>query len=291
MRLADKVVLITGAGSGLGRESALLFAAEGAQVAVTDVSEGRAKDTAALVAERGGDAIALTLDVTDEAAVEAGVDATVEHYGRLDVMFANAAIAEVGLGTTPFEDVTLDAWNQVVAVNLTGVFLAAKHAVRVMRSAGRGTIVVTSSAGGLVAYPGFYAYGSAKGGVNSLVRHLAWGLGRDGIRVNALCPAHGMSPNLLLPLDAPVIGQSYEEVAGPWDPSVSPIPFKAPRPPSLRDNANVALFLASDDSMYMSGVCLPSCDGGTLARVAIEFQQDWESEVTQSASAGEAAVS
>jgi hypothetical protein len=100
-----------------------------------------------------------------------------------------------------------------------------------------------------------------------------------------------MSPNLLLPLDAPVVGQSYEEVAGRWDPATSPIPFKAPRPPSLRDNANVALFLASDESMYMSGVCLPSCDGGTLSRVAIEFETGWETHVTSTVSAAEAAAS
>jgi NAD(P)-dependent dehydrogenase (short-subunit alcohol dehydrogenase family) len=119
---------------------------------------------------------------------------------------------------------------------------------------------------------------------------MAWALGSYGIRVNALCPTHGMSPNLLLPPDAPVVGQSYEEVAGPWDPSVSPIPFKASRPPSLRDNANVALFLASDESMYMSGVCLPSCDGGTLGRVAIEFETGWETQVTNSVSSAEAAA-
>jgi NAD(P)-dependent dehydrogenase (short-subunit alcohol dehydrogenase family) len=280
MRLRDKVVLITGAGSGLGRESAVLFAEEGARVVVTDVSAGRADAAAALIADAGGEAVAVTMDVSDEAAVEAGVDAAVARYGRLDVLYANAAIAEPNLGATPFEELSLEDWNRVLAVNLTGVFLPAKHAVRVMKPQGQGTIVVTSSAGSLVAYPGWFAYGSAKGGVNSLVRHLAWRLGSYGIRINALCPTHGMSPNLLLPPDAPVVGRSYEEVAGRWDPVGSPIPFKAPRPPSLRDNANVALFLACDESMYMSGVCLPSCDGGTLARVAIEFETGWESHVT-----------
>ena len=115
----------------------------------------------------------------------------------------------------------------MLAVNLTGIFLPSKYAVRAMKPRKQGTIVITSSAGALAAYPGWFAYGASKGGINSLVRHMAWALGSYGIRVNALCPTHGMSPNLLLPPDAPVVGQSYEEVAGPWDPAVSPIPFKA----------------------------------------------------------------
>ena len=290
MRLAGKVVLITGAGSGLGRESALLFAAEGAQVVVTDVSPSRTEGTTALVTQSGGDAIGVPMDVSDEAAVEAGVQAAVDRFGRLDVLFANAAIAEPGLGQVPFEDVPLQEWNRVLATNLTGVFLPSKYAVRAMKPHQQGTIVVTSSAGAIAAYPGWFAYGASKGGINSLVRHMAWALGGYGIRVNALCPTHGMSPNLLLDPDAPVVGQSYEEVGGPWDPSVSPIPFKAARPPSLRDNANVALFLASDESMYMSGVCLPSCDGGTLSRVAIEFETGWETHVTGTVSPADAAV-
>jgi hypothetical protein len=290
MRLTGKVVLITGAGSGLGRESALLFAEQGAQVVVTDVSPSRTEATAALVSERGGDAIGIPMDVSNESAVEAGVQGAVDRFGRLDVLFANAAISEPGLGQTPFEDVSLEDWNRVLAVNLTGIFLPSKYAVRAMKPRQQGTIVITSSAGALAAYPGWFAYGASKGGINSLVRHMAWALGSYGIRVNALCPTHGMSPNLLLPPEAPVVGQSYEEVAGPWDPAASPIPFKAPRPPSLRDNANVALFLASDESMYMSGVCLPSCDGGTLGRVAIEFETGWETQVTGTVSQAEAAA-
>ena len=290
MRLAGKVILITGAGSGLGRESALLFAEQGAQVVVTDISPSRAEATTALVIERGGEALGVPMDVSDETAVEAGVQSAVDRFGRLDVLFANAAICEPGLGQKPFEDVSLEDWNRVLAVNLTGIFLPSKYAVRAMKPRKEGTIVITSSAGALAAYPGWFAYGASKGGINSLVRHMAWALGSYGIRVNALCPTHGMSPNLLLPPDAPVVGRSYEEVAGTWDPAVSPIPFKAARPPSLRDNANVALFLASDESMYMSGVCLPSCDGGTLGRVAIEFETGWETQVTSTITQAEVAA-
>jgi NAD(P)-dependent dehydrogenase (short-subunit alcohol dehydrogenase family) len=273
MRLQDKVVVITGAGSGLGRESALLFSSEGARVVVTDLIPARAKKVADEVAAAGGQAVALTADVRVEEDMQAAVRLAVETWGRLDVMYANAGIPEVGFGSVPFEELTLENWNAVQATNLTGVFLAAKAAVPVFRSQGGGNIVVTSSAGGLVAYPHFISYTASKHGVNGLVKVLSLELGKYGIRVNALCPTHGMSINLALAPDAEVLGKSYEEMAA-WDKDKAAMPLRLDRPPVLRDNANVALFLASDDSAYMSGVCLPATDGGTLARVAIIFPED-----------------
>jgi NAD(P)-dependent dehydrogenase (short-subunit alcohol dehydrogenase family) len=288
MRLAGKVAMITGAGSGLGRVSALLFAREGARVAVTDISENRAKETAGLVQEQGGDAIAIKADVTVEAEVAAAVDATVDHYGTLDVMFANAGIPAKDFGLVPFDEVTEEEWDEVHDVVLKGAFFAAKHAVRVMKTRGGGSIVCTSSAAALVGYPGFPQYGAAKGGINALVRILAaWEIGQYGIRVNAICPTHGMSANFLLPPDAPVLGKSHEEMAGEWDPEKSPIPLKLPRPPRLIDNAYPALFLASDESIYMSGVCLPTCDGGTLAQVAIPFGPNWRENLISNAKSGD----
>jgi len=273
MRLENKVVLITGAGAGLGRESSLLFSREGAKLVVTDVVASRAKKVAAEVLEQGGEAEPLELDVTDEAQVEAGVQRAVSTYGRLDVMFANAGIPEVGFGSVPFEDITLDNYRRVVDVCMTGVFLCAKHAVRQMKRQGGGTIVVTTSAASMVAYPGFPSYAGAKAGANGLVRAIALDVGKYGIRINALCPFHGMSANFPLGPDAEVLGKSYEEMA-PWDPDQRAMPLRYDRPPTLRDNANIALFLASDESAYMSGVCLPATDGGTLARVSIIFPQD-----------------
>jgi NAD(P)-dependent dehydrogenase (short-subunit alcohol dehydrogenase family) len=275
MRLADKVVLITGAGSGLGRESSVLFASEGAEVAVVDIDAGRAKDTVSLIEQGGGSAVSLVADVSIEAEISAAVDATVERFGRLDVMWANAGITVPGRGATLFEDLTEAAWDEVLGTNLKGVFFSCKHAIRVMKPNGGGTILTTSSAASLVAYPGMAAYMASKGGVNALVKGLSMELGEFGIRINAICPTHGMSPNFFLGKGYPVVGRSYEEMAGPWDPSVSPIPLKLTRPPTLRDNANVALFLVSDDSAYMSGVCLPATDGGTLSRVAMFFPDDW----------------
>lgn len=280
-RLADKVVVITGAGSGLGREASQLFASEGAKVVVMDLLADRAETTVKLVAEQGGDAIAVQADTTVEADVQRTVRTAVDHYGRLDVMWANAGIVSRGGVPTvmggerlEFQDFPLEDWQHVLAVNLTGPFLCAKHAVPAMRAAGGGNILVTSSAASFAAYHSISPYTATKAGVNGLVRALSLDLGKYGIRVNAIAPTHGMSPNFLMEPGAPVVGQSYEEVSGPWDPGVSPIPLKLQRPPSLRDNAYAALYLVSDEAAYVTGVSLPSTDGGTLARVAIHFEED-----------------
>jgi NAD(P)-dependent dehydrogenase (short-subunit alcohol dehydrogenase family) len=274
MRLRDKVVVITGAGSGLGRECAQLFAEHGANLVVTDLSEDRAKRVGAEVVDAGGDVVWLGADVREKDDMTAAVAVAIDTYGRLDVMFANAGIGEIGFGSVAFEDLTVENWQAVQDTNLKGVFLAAQAAFRVMKRQGFGNIVVTSSASSYVAYPNFVSYTASKHGVNGLVKVLALTLGRHGIRVNALCPTHGMSANLALPPDAEVLGKSYEELAGPWNKDHAAMPLRLDRPPVIRDNANVALFLASDDSQYMSGVCLPSADGGTLARVAINFPSD-----------------
>jgi NAD(P)-dependent dehydrogenase (short-subunit alcohol dehydrogenase family) len=281
-RLKDKVVFITGAGSGLGRASAQLFSSEGAKVVVFDVNPKRAAETEELLLDAGGEVLAIEGDVSREADVEVGVAQTVDRFGGLDVMFANAGVISRGgvpgvLGgeRIEVEDYPLEDWNAVLAVNLTGVFICCKHAIKPMRRRGGGAIVVTSSAASLLAYPSITPYTATKAGLNGMVRNLAFDLGRYGIRVNALAPTHGMSPNFLLPPDADVVGQSYEENAGDWDPAGGSIPpLRLSRPPSLVDNARVALFLASDESAYMSGVVLPSTDGGTLSRVGIQFAED-----------------
>jgi NAD(P)-dependent dehydrogenase (short-subunit alcohol dehydrogenase family) len=202
------------------------------------------------------------------------VQVAADSFGRLDVMHCNAGIPEIGFGQISFEDTTLESFNKVLAVNLVGVFLGAREATRrFIAQGGGGTIVVTSSASGLVAYPGFRSYVAAKAGANGLVRALAVDLGRHGIRINALCPFHGMSANFMGGIEDAPLEKSYEEMAGEWDPSLAIMPLKLDRAPSLRDNANVALFLASDESAYMSGVCLPATDGGTFAKVAIDFPE------------------
>jgi NAD(P)-dependent dehydrogenase (short-subunit alcohol dehydrogenase family) len=281
MKLEGKVVLITGAGSGLGRQASQLFASEGAKIAVVDIDPERAKGTVELVEQQGGTAIAVTADVRSEQQVNDAVAVTVDAFGKLDIAWANAGI--VSRGGVPsvaggeqvdFQDLTDADWQDVVGVNLSGVFYTAKAAVPHLRANGGGVILATSSAASFAAYHSIAMYSATKAGVNGMVRGLSLDLGKYGIRVNAIAPTHGMSPNFLAPAGTPVVGQSYEEVAGPWDPGISPIPLKLNRPPSLLDNARAALFLVSDDAAYITGLTLPATDGGTLSRVAMMFPED-----------------
>lgn len=272
-RLAGKVVLITGAGSGLGRESALLFASEGAKVVVTDIVPARVDRVVGEVRAADGIALGIKADVREAQDLVDAVSAAVEAYGRVDVLMCSAGVPEEGFGTLAFEDISVDGFTSMLATNLIGVFLAARAVVPTMKAQGGGTILAVSSMAGYVAYPGFPGYAAAKHGVNGLVKGMALDLGKYGIRANALCPAHGMSINFAMAPDAEVLGKSYEEMQ-PWDPSATSIPLKLNRPPSLRDNANAALFLVSDESAYMSGVCLPATDGGNLARTSIIFPGD-----------------
>jgi hypothetical protein len=264
--------VVTGAGSGLGRASATLFAAEGADVVCVDVSKERVD---AVVAELGGSAVGVTADVRDEAEVEAAVRTAVERFGRLDVMYANAGIMVPGLGRVAFEDLSLDAWDATLGVNLTGVFLCAKHATRAMKETGGGAILVTSSMAALRAYPGSHAYAASKGGVNALVMNLSVELGQYGIRVNALCPSGGMSPNFLKPGDAPVDGRAYDELRE-WDPQRAPYPLKLDTPPTLADNAAAALFLVSDEARWITGLCMPTSDGGLMHTVGSRLKSGWQ---------------
>ncbi|WP_081005151.1 SDR family NAD(P)-dependent oxidoreductase [Rhodococcus rhodochrous] len=274
-RLLDKVMLITGGGSGLGRQVAILAAQEGAKVVVTDKEEDRIGPVVQAITDTGGTACGVRADVCQEDEVAAAVELAVETYGRLDVAHANAGVTVPGQGSISLEDVTIDQWNAVNDTNLLGVFLTLKHAVRAMKSSSGGSIVVTSSAASLVAYPGFGAYVAGKAGVNGLVRAAAFEFGRYGIRVNATCPTHGMSVNFGLEPSAEVVGLSYEQAAGNWDPEAAVIPLRLPFPPGLEHNAWPIIFLASDESQYMSGVSFPTCDGGQHARTSIPFPDNW----------------
>jgi NAD(P)-dependent dehydrogenase (short-subunit alcohol dehydrogenase family) len=267
MRFDHKVVIVTGGGSGLGRATSILFAAEGASVVIADLFEDRAEQVAEEIRQSGGEAIATKVDVSDEVSTQALVEGTVQRYGKLDVFYANAGIPEAGLGQTPLEELSLEAWNKNIAVNLTGAFLSTKHAARVMKETG-GAIVVCSSAAGLTAYSGWPAYTSAKHGVTGFVKAAAQSLGRYGIRINAVCPTHGMSTGFL---DGSGSSTSHEEASGQWDPAATEIPLKLDRAPTMMDTSKLVLFLASEDAEYMSGQSIGATDGGTLSRVALSM--------------------
>ena len=274
MRLRDKVIAITGSGSGLGREAALLFSSEGARIVTSDVVPGRAQKVAQEVIDAGGDAIGIDADVRVEADMERLVATTVEKFGRVDVMWGNAGIPEPGFGMQPLNESRLEDWNNIFAVNVTGIYLAWKHAAQWMIANGRiGTLLATTSAAAFTAYPGFPMYTASKAAANGLVRAAALEFGKHGIRAIGFAPTHGMSVNFALPPDAEVLGKSYEQMM-PWDPDNRAMPLRLDRPPTLRDNANVALFLASDESAYMSGQTLHSADGGQFARTSIIFPTD-----------------
>ncbi|WP_084126473.1 SDR family NAD(P)-dependent oxidoreductase [Demequina sp. NBRC 110054] len=266
MRFQDAVVIVTGGGSGLGRAAVLRYAKEGAKVVVADIGEERAQAVADEVVAAGGTAMAVAVDIADEPSVAAMVDRTVEEYGKLDVMYANAGIPEPGFGFVPLEDMDLEAWNRNIAVNLTGAFLSTKHAVRVMKPAGKGSVVICSSAAGLTAYPGWTGYTAAKHGVNGFVKAAALSAGRLGIRVNAVCPAHGMSTGFITGESSK---DSHEQAAGGWDKNATEIPLKLDRAPNLDDTVGLVLFLSSDDAAYMTGVSIAATDGGTLGKVAL----------------------
>lgn len=292
-RFQDKVIVITGGGSGLGRLCGHMWAAEGGKVVVTDLIDGRTKQVAKEITDAGGTAIALKADVTQEDEMEAAVKAAVDEFGKLDIMFANAGCAVDGFGTIALEDLTREQFRSVNRVVYDGVYFAGKHACRQMKTQGGGNIVVTVSAGGHNAYPGFGPYCAGKAGAAGLVRSMAYDWGRYGIRANGLSPTHGMSVNFALPPETPPLGLSYEEASlqgvegypstfepgTEWDPfTMFPGPLKVDRPPSLKDNAAVATFLASDDSQYMSGVVIPACDGGNFARTSIPIPENWSLE-------------
>jgi len=259
MLLQDKSVVITGAGSGVGRASALLFAGEGARVVCADVRQEWADETARLIAKNGGTATAVRCDVAIESDVVAAIETTARQYGRLDVMFNNAGVS-TPRGGMKFEDHTIEDFDRLVAINFKGVFLGCKHAVlRFKQQGGGGTIVNTASVAGIVGWGGG-VYGATKGAVNQITRVLAIEAAPFDIRVNAICPA-AMPTTRFLPSQPGAVsaGQPAETLAKlaaihPLGRNITP-----------EDCAAAALFLASDSARNITGVLLP-VDGGYIAQ-------------------------
>jgi meso-butanediol dehydrogenase / (S,S)-butanediol dehydrogenase / diacetyl reductase len=248
MDLAGRVCVITGGASGIGAAGARRFAAAGARLVVADVDPAGAERVAAEVGGR-----AAVADVTDPAALERLVADTVAADGRLDVLWANAGIAGV---RAPCAEQPVEAWERVLRVNLTGVFLSFRAALPPMLAAGRGVLLATASVAGLEASAGSPAYHTAKAGVVMLVRHVALAYGRRGIRCNALCP--GLT-------DTPILDPFAAQLGGRdalFARALPSIPLaRVARPEEIAD---AALFLASDEASYVNGAALP-VDGGMRA--------------------------
>ncbi len=251
MRLEGKVALITGAGGGIGRETSLLFAREGATVVAVDLNEEAAGETVALVTGAGGEALAVAADVSVSADCEAMVASAEDTYGRLDVLFNNAGV----MLSSDDDALTTDeaTWDTTMDVNAKGVFLGCKHGIPALRRAGGGSIVNTASfVAKLGAATSQVAYTASKGAVLALTRELAVIHAREGIRVNSLCPGPLRTELLMKFLDTEEKRQRR----------LVHIPMG--RFGEAAEIAKAALFLVSDDASFMTGAEL-LVDGGITA--------------------------
>jgi NAD(P)-dependent dehydrogenase (short-subunit alcohol dehydrogenase family) len=248
MRLSGKRAIVTGAASGIGRASALLFAAEGAAVVAVDVAD-EVEATQREIAQAGGKCLARKVDASDEAAVKGLVDECVREFGGLEVVYANAGI---GGGLVPFFELSAADWERVLRVNLVGPFLAIKYASSHMRAHGGGSIVCTASVAGLRSGAGGSPYSASKAGVISLVQTAANQLAGTGVRVNAICPGL-IETGMTRPIFDLARARGSEKKIGQLN------PLKRPGQPI--EIARMALFLASDDASYVNGQAI-AVDGG-----------------------------
>lgn len=251
MRLADKVALITGAGSGIGRESAQLFAREGARVVVADLNEDAARETVALIEQEGGQAAAVSGDVSRADDVKAMIQFAEDKFGKLNVLFNNAGIFHPKDGSVL--ETEEDVWDLVINVNLKGVFLGCKYGIPALLRAGGGSIINTASFVALMgAAVSQVAYTASKGGVLSLTREIAVEFARKNIRANALCPG---------PVETPLLASL---LADPERRQRRLVHIPPGRFAQAREMAQAALFLASDESSYVNGATF-LVDGGITA--------------------------
>lgn len=251
MRLQNKVALVTGGTSGIGKAVAYLFAREGAKVAITGRNESRGHAVTARILESGGKAMFVRTDVRHAAECKRAVDATLDSFGRLDVLFNNAGVF---FPQTALE-CSEEEWDLQIDINLKGTFLMSKYALEPMIAQGSGVIINNSSGWGLVGGDKAVAYCASKGGVVLLTKAMAIDHGRQGIRINCVCPGDVDTP--MLPEDARRRGLGWKTyLAGCENRPMGRIG-------TAEEIAKAVLFLASDDSSFMTGAALVVDGGGT----------------------------
>ena len=244
MRLADKVAIITGGGSGIGKASSYLFAKEGAKVVVAQRTQATGEETAAAINSSGGEAIFVYTDVSIASEVEHLVKVTMDRFGKIDVLFNNAAIL---LRATPVESIEESWWDRIFAINVKGIFFGAKYVVPEMKKVGGGVIINTASDAGVRPLARMTAYAGSKGAVITITKALALELAPYNIRVNCINP--GIT-------DTPMNAGVPEEVIREF---ISTIPLQCQARPE--EIAYAALYLASDESPFLTGTSI-NVDGG-----------------------------
>jgi NAD(P)-dependent dehydrogenase (short-subunit alcohol dehydrogenase family) len=251
-RIEGKRAIITGAGMGMGRATAIRFAQEGAKVGLIDIEQAAVEETARTITSAGGEALALVADVAVEEQVASAVERAVTRWGGLDVVVANAAVQLIGQDARVHE-LEAAVWQKTIAINLTGVFHTCKHGIRALLASGGGSVICTASPTSLFGLaPGFDAYTASKAGVLGLVKVMANDYARDGIRVNAVIPGF---------TDTPLVRQVMENEE--WrEGLIGTIPLGRPGRPE--EVAAMMLFLASDEASYATGAAF-FVDGGITA--------------------------
>jgi len=247
-RLEGKTALISGAASGIGRASAILFAQQGANIVALDRAPA-VEETANLIRGAGGRVVALVRDSSEEANVIEAIDTAVREFGALDVCFANAGVSG---GLVPLQEQSVDYWTEILKINLIGTFLAVKHAARVMTPRKKGSIICTASVAGLRSGAGGSPYSASKAGVISLVQTTAYQLMGSGVRINAICPGL-IETGMTRPIFEQARSRGTDHKIGQLNPL-----RRAGAPTEI---AQMALFLATDEASYVNGQAFP-VDGG-----------------------------
>lgn len=251
MRLDNKVAIITGGGTGIGRETALLFAKEGAKVVVTDINQDSGNQTVKDLQANGNEALFIHHDVSNEDDWKKVAQETIDQFRKVDILFNNAGIYKI----KPLAEIALDEWNRLMSINVTGVFLGMKHIMPLMAKQKKGSVINASSIAGLMGSPGHVLYGASKGAVRIMTKDAAMEYAHVGVRVNSIHP--GYIDTGMADYASEVTGSSKDELGK----SLFPLGHLG----SVKDVANTVLFLASDESAFSTGAEFV-IDGGATAK-------------------------